>query len=97
MPLYDFDCHDCKIHSSDVYLTLKEHETHREICPLCEKPMEQSFKSSTEHRPFKAYWDEHISPNGPVYVESHAQRVKLLKENHSDFRGTQVGNPRCEV
>lgn len=46
--------------------------------------------------PFKPYWDEHVSTK-PVYVESLAQRRRLMRQNRFDYRGKKVGMPGCEV
>jgi hypothetical protein len=46
---------------------------------------------------FVPYWDEHVSSGDPVWVTSLAQRRRLMKENHMDYRGKKVGMPGCEV
>lgn len=58
--------------------------------PLCPHDKPQSY------HPFKPYLDEHIADK-PVYVESVAQRRRLMKQNSCDYRGKKVGMPGCEV
>jgi len=49
-----------------------------------------------EYHPFKPYWDQDLLYK-PVYIESLAQRNRIMRENHIDHRGRQVGMPHCEV
>jgi len=64
--------------------------------PFC-KGDPTKHEKPLEHRPFQAYWDEHISPDGPVHVTSHYQRTKLLAKNKSDFRAKGKGMPGQEI
>ncbi len=34
-----------------------------------------------ERKPFPAFWDEHISPNGPVYIDSLGKWNQEIKRN----------------
>ena len=45
---------------------------------------------------FVPYFDEHVSEKGE-WVTSLAQRWRLMRENHMDYRGKKVGMPGCMV
>jgi len=49
MPMYDYKCLDCGKESL-VILTLKEHETGKAVCPLCQSTnMKQLYTSFIAH------------------------------------------------
>jgi hypothetical protein len=45
---------------------------------------------------FRAYLDQNIAPE-PVWITSHAQRKRLLRENSADYKPAGAGMPGCEV
>ena len=49
MPMYDYKCLDCGKESL-VVLTLKEHESGKALCPLCQSQrMQQLYTSFIAH------------------------------------------------
>lgn len=75
------------------------------ICDECGKELEIGDFPFCPHgkvpkyfnKPFVPYWDEHISPDGPIYITSHRQRTRELKRNNMDFRGRKSGMPGQEI
>lgn len=50
----------------------------------------------SEYHPFIPYWDQHVATE-PVYIESVAQRKRLMKQNNMDYAPRRMGEPGCEV
>ena len=97
MPIHDFKCPECGEMVTDLMLTLAEIEDHVELCWKCEIPMEQSFKSHVIPKPFRRYWDQHMSEYGPIEITSERQRQRELKKRGMDYFSYGMGNPGCEV
>jgi hypothetical protein len=76
---------------------LSEIEKHVEKCPNCGIAMEQSYKSQVIRHPFKHYWDQHMSEDGPIEITSERQRQKELKKRGMEYFSYGMGNPGCEV
>lgn len=97
MAIHDFECPECNVMVKDLFLRLCEIENHIENCPKCGVQMEQSFKGRTRYKPFRCYFDQHMSEDGPVEITSERQRQKELKKRGMDYFSHGVGNPGCEV
>jgi hypothetical protein len=37
-------------------------------------------------KPFPSFWDEHVSHDGPVYVDSLAKWNRMMRENRMEIR-----------
>ena len=97
MAIHDFKCPKCGAMVTDIFLTLAQLENYIHWCPKCLTVMEQSFKSNVIRHPFKAYWDQHMSEDGPLEISSERQRQKELKKRGMDYYSYGMGNPGCEV
>ena len=96
MAIHDFKCPKCGEMVEDLVLTLAETEF-VQWCVQCNTPMEQIFKGDVIRKPFKHYWDQHMSEDGPVEITSERQRQKELKKRGMDYFSYGMGNPGCEV
>ena len=97
MAIHDFKCPECNQMVKDLFLRLCEIENHIEECPKCGTQMEQSFKGNVIPKPFRKFWDQHMSEDGPIEITSERQRQKELKKRGMDYYPSGVGNPGCEV
>jgi len=96
MAIHDFKCPKCGLIVEDVFLTLAELEF-AQWCVKCNTAMEQSFKSHVIPKPFRRYWDQHMSEYGPIEITSERQRQRELKKRGMDYFSYGMGNPGCEV
>jgi putative FmdB family regulatory protein len=55
-------------------------DRHRVQCPKCGGEARMLFSPPVAMHIFQPYWDEHIGKDGPVYLESHRQKNRMLRE-----------------
>ena len=84
MALHDFRCLSCGYVERDLALRPKDIGSQL-YCPRGGDEVEQIFAQHRGWAPFEPYWDQHINEN-PVYIESAAQRNKIMDSSKLEFR-----------
>ena len=83
MPLYDYRCAICE----------KEFEAFRKIeeraaapCPYCSRPGSLLLTARRTKDWFRPHWNEHLSPDGPIYVRTKEHYRQLCKQHGVEAR-----------
>lgn len=87
MAIYCFVCREHET-EDEVLCQWTQLDRMRPHCPQCGKPMDRDYTTERfggvtyRNKGVMGYIDENISKDGkPVYMESHQQRKRLMREN----------------
>lgn len=95
MPLYAYQC--VNGHQLERYRPTPDHRCSTVLCPECAHTMGQRLsvgRGLTDMRENRGQWLWNLGPE-PVYVTSHEQHKRLMKENHRELAFPKRGMPNC--
>lgn len=95
MPMFDFAC-ECG-YNGDRYVHTYKDKPQSPICDECGGEAKWTLslgKGLTFFEEGRGRWIENLADQ-PVYVTSHAQHKKLMKEHGVELAGSKTGMPGC--
>lgn len=78
MPIYEYQCSECNERYEEFKKIDDRHFSH---CPKCKSRGVLKIASSIGKDWFRAHWNEDISTDGPIYIESKRQYKEECKKN----------------
>lgn len=76
MPLYDYECPNCK-HTFEAFKTIAEREN--AWCPICQEVRAKQIISAPAVHVFQPFWHEDFCDK-PILVESKSHYKQLCKQ-----------------